>query len=86
MFSTGGGDFLQGFVANDHANDVSHRITHQRLSPAARRRRALAVAPVVVGHAALVLMMTAVRPEPPARPTPEPAILVELVAPVREPD
>lgn len=85
MFSTGGGDFLQGFVANDHANDVSHRITDRRLSAAAIRRRALAVAPVVFGHAALVLMMTAVRPEPPARPTPEPAILVELVAPPPQP-
>ncbi|MGQ3044753.1 MAG: hypothetical protein ACT6QO_15045, partial [Brevundimonas aurantiaca] len=55
------------------------------MSPAAIRRRALAVAPVVFGHAALVLMMTAVRPEPPARPTPEPAILVELVAPPPQP-
>jgi len=40
---------------------------------------------VVVGHSALVLMMTAVRPEPPARPTPEPAILVELIAPPPQP-
>jgi hypothetical protein len=81
MFSTGGRDFLQGFVADDHANGVSHRITDRRLSAAATRRRALAIAPVLVGHAALVLMMTAVQPATPSLPTPEPAILVELVAP-----
>ncbi|GLK48234.1 hypothetical protein GCM10017620_12070 [Brevundimonas intermedia] len=51
------------------------------MSAAATRRRALAIAPVLVGHAALVLMMTAVQPKTPTLPTPEPAIVVELAAP-----
>jgi len=82
MFSTGRCDFLQEFVADGHANDVSHRITDRRLSAAKTRRRALAVAPVLVGHAALVLMIASVRPEKPTLPTPqEPPILIELVQP-----
>jgi hypothetical protein len=81
MFSTGRRDFLQEHVADGHANDVSHRITVRRLIAAATRRRALAVAPVLIGHAAVVLMMTAVQPETPSLPLPEPTILVELVAP-----
>ena len=71
-------------MTDDHATDHLRHITDRRLSaarPDRTRRWPLATACVVAGHAALVLVMTAARPEPLATPHEAAPVMVELVEP-----